>query len=394
MTDCLRQMLSSADLSDVQFTVGRQFGLLNNFPAHKLLLAARSSVFRAMFFGGLPEKCHTALDIPDIHPEAFANLLSFIYTDSVRNLNADNVFATLSCADKYDVPQLVQICSDMVTNQLNLENCLAVLEEAIPWHAEEIVHKCLDFVDAKSFRILQSEQFTTISHHVLQMILQRSTLTVEENFVYMAAERWATAACARNNMEPSGANQRHMLGDAVFLIRFPLLTPSQLADGPGKSDLLNEAEISSIVMYQHATVKPPLPFPVERRTGPPPLDPLTLRYGEDVFVKTGNWDRWEPARVTGFTPLQVFVVCCSGSHCFPVAPEQVVRGADILHQGQALQVRIRSGRRYRSISATYDSLVGCRHQVSADGQNTVAWFHDLQLLDSQVASWKAINGKM
>ncbi|XP_055335897.1 BTB/POZ domain-containing protein 6-B-like [Paramacrobiotus metropolitanus] len=256
LADFIQQMWLSGDLFDVHFTVGREFGQTRDFAAHKFVLAARSSVLRAMFYGSLSEKCETALDIPDIHPEAFGNLLSFAYADTVENLTDDNVLATMRCADKYYMPQLMAVCSEFLVSHLNLENCLAFLDEAIQWHAEGVVRQCLELVDVKSYEIFQSQQFTAISPEALQMILQRSTLIVNEFVLYLATEKWAAATCARNNMDPSGANLRRMLGDAVFLIRFPLLTRTQLAGGPALRGLLSESEISSIIMYHREAVPP------------------------------------------------------------------------------------------------------------------------------------------
>ncbi|XP_055332573.1 uncharacterized protein LOC129584439 [Paramacrobiotus metropolitanus] len=95
----------------------------------------------------------------------------------------------MSCADKYDVPQLMKVCADLVVRQLNPVNYLDTLEEAIQGHADGIV-KCLEMVDAKGYRILSSDQFSAISQKALRKILQRSTLMAEENDVYLAAERY------------------------------------------------------------------------------------------------------------------------------------------------------------------------------------------------------------
>ncbi|XP_055332514.1 BTB/POZ domain-containing protein 6-B-like [Paramacrobiotus metropolitanus] len=387
----MEKMLASGDLSDVNFTVGRQFGQTKNFAAHKFVLATRSSVFRTMFYGSLPEQCQAALDIPDICPEGFANLLSFMYADTVKDLTRDNAFATICCADKYDLPQLVKCCTDLVLSQLNPENCLATLEEAVQWHTDGIAQKCLEMVDAKSYRVLHSEHFCSLSQHVLRIILQRSTLMVEENVVFLAVESWAIAACARNDMDPSGANQRQMLGDEFFLVRFPLLSPSQFSDAT-KGGLLTEAEISSLIMYQNATVKPSLPFPVERRTGPQPLDPLTLRYEEDVFVHIDGMKWWRPARISKFNADQVSFVWCNTGRQGTVTPDKVVRAADILQHGQPLRARTSYVYNYKDV--TYDGMEGSQHRVSCNGEDVVVLFQNLMLWNHQVVSWKLNNGRI
>ncbi|XP_055348172.1 BTB/POZ domain-containing protein 3-like [Paramacrobiotus metropolitanus] len=285
IADSMQEMLCSGDLSDVHFAVGRQFGEVKDFHAHKCILAVRNPVFRAMFFGSLRENGDAAIDIPDMLPDAFANMLHFLYADDVRNLTADNLIPTLVCADKYDVPRLIRICSNFIANYLSVNNCLTMMEQAVYWKADGVVQNCLDFVDAKTEAVLRSNEFTAISLTTLRMILQRNTLTAEENAVYLAVERWAVAACTGNFLDSSAVNRRQMLDDTLFLVRFPLLTPSQLADGPGQSGLLNEAEITSLFMHYHANAKPTaLGFRTERRIGLPKVVAPAFQPGEPVFA--------------------------------------------------------------------------------------------------------------
>ncbi|XP_055351472.1 BTB/POZ domain-containing protein 6-A-like isoform X2 [Paramacrobiotus metropolitanus] len=296
LVSCMKQTLTSGEFSDVRFTVGRHFGPVKTFEAHKHILAMRSSVFRAMFYGSLPENCAVPIDIPDFMPDAFANMLSYMYTDEAENLNADNVFHTMNCADKYDVAPLVQICLSMIYSQLDVDNCLFALEQAVQWHADTIVEKCWRLLDEKTEEILRSDHFTCIRQDTLRTILQRDTLSAGEQDIYSAIERWATEACKRNNMEPSAANRRQMLGEALFLVRFPLLTAAQLSDGPATGGLLSETELLSIFLYQNAALKPTLPFPTEQRHTVPM--PTGFQLGDAVFVP-GPADHWQLAKIVG-----------------------------------------------------------------------------------------------
>ncbi|XP_055353001.1 BTB/POZ domain-containing protein 6-like [Paramacrobiotus metropolitanus] len=301
IVEFVKQSLASGELADVRFNVGRQTGLVKDFSAHKFVLGFRSTVFRTMFYGSLPEKHPSAIDIPDLQPDAFAIMLSFVYTDAVDGLSADNVFGTMKCADKYDLPQLLKICTDFVVDQLKPENCLTTMKLALDWQAENIVEKCLALVDTKTAAVLWSKEFTKISRSMLHTILQRSELSAEENVIYLAVERWAAAACARSFMDASGANRRKVLGDALFLVRFPLLGNAQLADGPGKSGLLTEAEMLNLFMYRNAAVKPHTPFPTAHRRYPfraPSSRPLFSLSGGGLKRSAGSvWPWPEPVGV-------------------------------------------------------------------------------------------------
>ena len=66
-------MFNNPLMSDVTFRVGAG-GSVKTFPAHKYVLATGSSVFFAMFYGGLADEVKE-VEIPDVEPMAFQNLL-------------------------------------------------------------------------------------------------------------------------------------------------------------------------------------------------------------------------------------------------------------------------------------------------------------------------------
>ncbi|XP_055350033.1 BTB/POZ domain-containing protein 1-like [Paramacrobiotus metropolitanus] len=188
-------------MSDVQFAVGWDYGAVKIIPAH-----------------------------------------SYIYTDAVKNLTQENIFPTIVCANKYDLPLLVIICCDFIVKGLTSGNCLNILDNAV-LHADvapSVLEKCLSLIDGSVDTVWQSEQFCAIGHKALCMILQRDTLAASEDTICSSVgrkdvhARWAAKMCTRQNMDASSANRREVLGQALFLIRFSLLTDVQLLIGPLK----------------------------------------------------------------------------------------------------------------------------------------------------------------
>ena len=66
-------MFNNDLMADVRFVVGSS-GSTQVIPAHKYVLATGSSVFYAMFYGGLAE-CKEEIEVPDVEPSAFLTLL-------------------------------------------------------------------------------------------------------------------------------------------------------------------------------------------------------------------------------------------------------------------------------------------------------------------------------
>ncbi len=62
-------------------------------------------------------------------------------------------------------------------------------------------------------------------------MLERDTLGVREVRLFGAAVRWAEAEAHRQQLQPTPENKRKVLGKALTLIRFPLMTIEEFAAG-------------------------------------------------------------------------------------------------------------------------------------------------------------------
>ena len=74
-------MCNNALMADVYFNVGADIGEeVRQIPAHKYVLSTSSTVFYAMFFGGLAEP-RDVIDVPDVEPQAFLAMLRYMERD-------------------------------------------------------------------------------------------------------------------------------------------------------------------------------------------------------------------------------------------------------------------------------------------------------------------------
>jgi speckle-type POZ protein len=73
----LGELLQNQSGVDVTFVVSGE-----SISAHKSILAARSPIFMAEFFGNMLERSSQCVDIQDMHPAVFKAMLHYIYTDT------------------------------------------------------------------------------------------------------------------------------------------------------------------------------------------------------------------------------------------------------------------------------------------------------------------------
>lgn len=62
-------------------------------------------------------------------------------------------------------------------------------------------------------------------------VLERDTLGVREVRLFNAVVRWSEAECQRQQLQVTPENKRKVLGEALALIRFPLMTIEEFAAG-------------------------------------------------------------------------------------------------------------------------------------------------------------------
>ena len=94
------KMLTNQTLADVTLKVED-----NEFKAHKLILAAASPVFEAMFKDGTKEHRDNYVNIQDMDSDVFDVFLRFLYSGQVEHLD-EMYFDLFAAADKYDVQPL------------------------------------------------------------------------------------------------------------------------------------------------------------------------------------------------------------------------------------------------------------------------------------------------
>ena len=109
----LGELLQSRAGADVTFSVSGE-----SIAAHKGVLAVRSPVFMAEFFGEMKEKESHLVEIQDMDAAVFNAMLCFIYTDAVPELDqAPEAAATMAlaqhllvAADRYGIDRLKAMC--------------------------------------------------------------------------------------------------------------------------------------------------------------------------------------------------------------------------------------------------------------------------------------------
>ncbi|KQK17058.1 BTB/POZ and MATH domain-containing protein 1 [Brachypodium distachyon] len=143
----LAELLHNKTGTDVTFLVSGK-----SFAAHKLILAARSPVLMAEFFGHMKETSSQHVEINEIEAVVFKALLYFIYTDSVLEFGLQHEAVTmlaqhlLAAADRYGLDRLKEICQGKLSDGISVDTAATTLALAEQHNCPQLKAKCVEFI--------------------------------------------------------------------------------------------------------------------------------------------------------------------------------------------------------------------------------------------------------
>ena len=178
---------------DVRLKVGEDV-----FPAHRIVLAANSDYFHAMFTDGMKESNQEVIELKDesISPDALKIVMDSIYTGDLH-VNEENVFEVLAVADHLQVTSVLQQCCDFLMIEF-VQLRFDVQTYCRVWtiadrHGLKDLQEAAEHTLASKFKdFSESEDFLThLGGDELFSLLSRDDLSApSETFVFKSVMQW------------------------------------------------------------------------------------------------------------------------------------------------------------------------------------------------------------
>ena len=244
-------MLNNDRLSDVKFIATKSNGESESkqvISAHKFILAIGSPVFEVMFYGELAETKDT-IELPDCDNESLLELFRYMYSDEV-NLSGCNVMGVLYLAKKYMVPSLTDKCMEYLKEKLDPSNVFIILPFAQKYEDKILVDRCWNVIDEQTEAAVNSDGFEMIEKSLLEGVITRDNLMIEEVALFRAVIRWATKQSEKQGLVADGKVKRRIIGErAIKAIRFPLMTIEEFASVVIDTNLLTTEETNGLFKF-------------------------------------------------------------------------------------------------------------------------------------------------
>ncbi|XP_067137267.1 BTB/POZ domain-containing protein 1-like [Centruroides vittatus] len=262
---------------DVMFTFG-QIPNQQNVRAHKLFLAARSSVFEDMFYGGHSPEVGNEIQITDerVNIRIFRIVIKFIYTDKLESNRLNELLQIYYIAYQYKIYKLMTICRDQIIPRIDVNNVCIVFQHSFEFNDEVMKNSCRIVISQHTESVLQSENFIQISQDTVINILKLNEMNIpSESVLFEAAIRWAKEQIAKANQDSSSSRViRVRMNPLLSHIRFLTMTIEQIFLGPETSGIFKEGEIMKIcknIANYGSTALPDWCCTNKLRRRPPPI---------------------------------------------------------------------------------------------------------------------------
>ncbi|XP_029805010.1 actin-binding protein IPP isoform X5 [Suricata suricatta] len=239
----INKMRNGEHFCDVQLQVGKE-----TFKVHRLILAASSPYFAALFTGGMKESSKDVVQILGIDAGIFQILLDFIYTGIV-NIGVNNVQELIVAADMLQLTEVVNLCCEFLKGQIDPLNCIGIFQFSEQIACHDLLEFTENYIHVHFLEVHSGEEFLALTKDQLIKILRSEELSIEDEYqVFLAAMQWI--------LKDLGKRRKHVV-EVLEPIRFPLLPPQRLLkyiEGEKDSMIFDCTECYDPVTKQWTTV--------------------------------------------------------------------------------------------------------------------------------------------
>jgi N-acetylneuraminic acid mutarotase len=242
-----------------------------SFEVHKIVLAACSPYFKALFkYESSVGNASTArsdaehvgassditipgspptFDIKDVSPTVMEQILTFIYTGGVT-LTTENVEEIMIAANMLQLLELKHICGMFLTEQLDTDNCFGLRAFADVYSCGNLKKEADILISKRFYHVSQTDEFLTQDFDTIKSLLERSDLKVKsEQQIFEAFIKW---------VKHDVSSRLSCAHELMNVIRIKLLSPDYIKKKMSEENFLwKDKELSLILLSYVAGMHAP-----------------------------------------------------------------------------------------------------------------------------------------
>ena len=218
--DGVQGLWSTRMLSDITLVADG-----HEFPCHRVVLAAASDYFMAMFNGNWsPEANTNVVEMKAVTAEGLEPLLKYIYTGKLDFTNA-NVHEVFLAASHIQLIPAVRKTSEYILKQLDIDNCVDVYNMAITHGLQKVGHETYVFINSNFTKIIKSRHHC---HMELSDLLYFVDGESSGEDVLELREEMKVFSCLVDWLRYDPYTRMRYVVQVAETVRFPLMSVAQI----------------------------------------------------------------------------------------------------------------------------------------------------------------------
>ncbi|KAJ5075047.1 pep-cterm sorting domain-containing protein [Anaeramoeba ignava] len=222
-----------------------------SFKAHKSILSSRSQYFKSLFKSKMKEYQENKMILKDVSSSILFPILNYFYSGKIE-INLENAIQILIFSSKYLIDELIQISSNFIKNNLQIETIVDVLKLSEAMNFNQLLNSSYQFISDNFNKFIKTSFFLELEENHLNSILSNDLIPANEFELFQKIMKWGKHKLNINQKKLEKEEKKQLqiqISNIIDKIRFIDFSKQEL-ENILKQDLIPNEISQKLIQFQ------------------------------------------------------------------------------------------------------------------------------------------------